>query len=167
MGAYLDLDDAAGPHPVAVRELAALRAEVADLRRWRSTHAPRLDALAGLLHAAQHEAHAGREAVATLASERAANARLTGEVEALRDDILRIGRWHVDAMAALDEARTGLDFAVAAERERWQSVVAHAVAELEALDEATAQIQAAALRELVGPNVAGNRIDPACRGNSG
>ena len=57
---------------------------VAELRRWKSTHAPRLAALEGLLHAAQHEAWAGREAVATLASERAANALLTDEVERLR-----------------------------------------------------------------------------------
>ena len=32
MGTYLDLDDAAGPHPVAVRELAELRAEIKRLR---------------------------------------------------------------------------------------------------------------------------------------
>lgn len=57
-----------------------------ELRRWKSTNAPRLDALQGLLTAAQHEAHAGREAVASLASEREANALLTAEVEALRDD---------------------------------------------------------------------------------
>lgn len=57
---------------------------VAELRRWRSTHAPRLDALQGLLATAQVEAHAGMEAVATLASERAANAMLSDEVERLR-----------------------------------------------------------------------------------
>ena len=52
-----------------------------ELRRWKSTHAPRLEALEGLLRTAQHEASAGREAVATLNSERAANARLTAELE--------------------------------------------------------------------------------------
>ena len=57
---------------------------VAELRRWQSTHAPRLDALQGLLATAQMEAHAGREAVATVASERAANDRLTNEIERLR-----------------------------------------------------------------------------------
>lgn len=56
---------------------------VAELRRWKSTHAPRIEALKGLLKAAQLEAHAGREAVATLASERAANALLTERVQML------------------------------------------------------------------------------------
>ncbi len=41
----------------------------------------------GLWHAAQREANASREAVATLASERAANALLTDEVERLRCDV--------------------------------------------------------------------------------
>jgi hypothetical protein len=57
---------------------------VAELRRWKSTHAPRLAALEGLYEKAQADAEAGREAVATLASERAANAVLTNEVERLR-----------------------------------------------------------------------------------
>ena len=57
----------------------------AELRRWKSTHAPRIEALEGLLHAAQMEAHAGREAVATLAGEREANALLTAEVDELRN----------------------------------------------------------------------------------
>lgn len=65
-------------------ELRKLRDRLIDLSRWKSTHAPRLAALEGLLHTAQAEAHAGREAVATLASEREANARLTDEVERLR-----------------------------------------------------------------------------------
>lgn len=59
-----------------------------ELLRWKSTHAPRLEAMQGLLHAAQHEAHAGREAIATLDSERAANALLTDEVERLRVGLL-------------------------------------------------------------------------------
>ena len=41
--------------------------------------------------------------------------------------------------------------AVAAERERWTDVVAHAVSELEALDDETAQGQAEALRRLLMP----------------
>ena len=68
----------------AAAAIAAQAAEMEALRRWKSTNAPRLDALQGLLTAAQHEAHAGREAVASLASEREANALLTDEVEALR-----------------------------------------------------------------------------------
>lgn len=51
------------------------------LRRWKSTNAPRIEALEGLLSAARMEAAAGREAIATLASERAANALLTDEIE--------------------------------------------------------------------------------------
>lgn len=65
-------------------EIARLQGERTELARWKSTHAPRLEALEGLLHAAQHEAHAGREAIATLASERAANAMLTNEADARR-----------------------------------------------------------------------------------
>lgn len=58
--------------------------ELQSLRRWRSTHGPRLTALEGLLVIAQAEAAKGREAVLSLASEREANAALTEEVEALR-----------------------------------------------------------------------------------
>ena len=48
---------------------------VAELRRWKSTNAPRLEVLAELLSAAQKEAHAAREAIATLTEEvRKANA---------------------------------------------------------------------------------------------
>lgn len=61
--------------------------ECKELMRWKSTHAPRLKALEGLWHAAQREANASREAVATLASERASNALLTDEVERLRGDV--------------------------------------------------------------------------------
>lgn len=55
-----------------------------ELLRWKSIHALRLEALEGLLRTAQQEAHAGREAVSTLASERAANDLLTGSLERLR-----------------------------------------------------------------------------------
>ena len=67
-------------------EADRLRAERDELRRWKSTHAPRLDALEGLLHAAQAKAVAGDEAIATLASERAANSILTGDVDGLRNE---------------------------------------------------------------------------------
>lgn len=78
------------------RKTAALieqqAAEIERLQRWRSTNAPRLEALEGLLHTAQHELHGAREAVATLASERDANAILTAEVEALRKNAERYQR---------------------------------------------------------------------------
>jgi hypothetical protein len=57
--------------------------ELMAQKRGRSIHAPRLEALQGLLAAAQLEAHAGREAVASLASERKANEALTNEIERL------------------------------------------------------------------------------------
>ena len=55
----------------------------AELRRWKSTNAPRLEALEGLLRTAQLEAHGAREAIATLASEREANSMLTERVRLL------------------------------------------------------------------------------------
>lgn len=55
--------------------------EIERLLRWKSTHAPRLAALEGLLKAAQVEAHKGLEARMSLASEREANALLTAEIE--------------------------------------------------------------------------------------
>jgi hypothetical protein len=58
--------------------------ECQELRRWKSTNAPRLEALEGLLRNAQISAAAGIEARKTLASERAANVFLTDENEALR-----------------------------------------------------------------------------------
>ena len=59
-----------------------------ELLRWKSTNAPRLEALEGLLHTSQAEAIAGQEARATLESERTANAILTDEVERLRVGLL-------------------------------------------------------------------------------
>ena len=76
--------------------------ECKELMRWKSTHAPRLKALEGLWHAAQREANASREAVATLASERAANALLTDEVERLHGQMETLGRWIVEALKVLD-----------------------------------------------------------------
>jgi hypothetical protein len=55
-----------------------------ELARWKSINAPRLEAKTGLLESAQLEAAAGQEAIATLASEREANAILTQENERLR-----------------------------------------------------------------------------------
>ena len=71
-------------------ELAAARAERDDLARWKSTHAPRIEALQGLKDQAQAEAAKGAEAIASLASEREANAILTAEVEALRAEVERL-----------------------------------------------------------------------------
>lgn len=75
-------------------EAAALlrtqHAELEALRRWKSIHGPRMEATDGLLHAAQVEAAAGHEAVTSLASERAANALLTSELEDLRKEVERL-----------------------------------------------------------------------------
>ena len=74
-------------------------AEVAELSRWKSTNAPRLEALQGLLDHERAEAAKGREAIASLASERAANAILTDEVAGLRAEVERLRT----ALAALNE----------------------------------------------------------------
>ena len=71
-------------------ERDSLRAERDDLARWKSTHAPRIEALQGLKDHAQAEAAKGAEALASLASEREANAILTAEVEALRAEVERL-----------------------------------------------------------------------------
>lgn len=92
----------------AADALTAQAAEIEALKRWQSTHAPRIEALEGLLHAAQIEAHAGREAIATLSSEREANALLTSEIEALR----------ADAEPLRGKQTVAIDEAVAADRER-------------------------------------------------
>jgi hypothetical protein len=57
------------------------------LKRWKSTNAPRLEALQGLLEHAQIEAAKGAEAIASLESERAANTILTDETAALRERV--------------------------------------------------------------------------------
>ena len=72
-----------GSHDLHARCLSAAD-EIAALRRWKSTHAPRLEALQGLKEHAQAEAALGTEARTSLASEREANAILTAEIEALR-----------------------------------------------------------------------------------
>jgi hypothetical protein len=76
----------------AVLALAELKqaAALADLRRWRSTHAPRIEALQGLLGTAQREAAEGTEARSTMSSEREANTILTAEVELLRARIAEL-----------------------------------------------------------------------------
>lgn len=76
--AFWELENGIAESPRSVREA------IMELRRWKSTNAPRLEALEGLLRTAQAEAAAGREAIATLASERAANALLTEQVEKLQ-----------------------------------------------------------------------------------
>jgi Lar family restriction alleviation protein len=71
-------------------ERDSLRAERDDLARWKSTLAPRIEALQGLKDHAQAEAAKGAEALASLASEREANAILTADVEALRAEVDRL-----------------------------------------------------------------------------
>jgi len=66
---------------------ACVQAETAELKRWKSTNAPRLEALQGLLEHAQIEAAKGAEAIASLESERAANTILTDETAALRERV--------------------------------------------------------------------------------
>ena len=63
---------------------AGMAKECQELRRWKSTHAPRLEALESMLRGAQLGAAAGLEARQSLASERAANAVLAEEVERAR-----------------------------------------------------------------------------------
>ena len=69
-------------HDADSAELRSLCAERDELRRWKSTYAPRLAALEGSLQHAQREAAQGMEARSALASEREANAILTDELEA-------------------------------------------------------------------------------------
>ena len=67
-------------------------------------------------------------------------------------------RWMVETPAGWLGAWDHLAFdayvsvAVAAERARWTDVVSHAVAELEELDDETAQCEAESLRHLLIPN---------------
>jgi hypothetical protein len=75
----------------AERELALI-AERDSLARWKSTNAPRIDALEGLKNKARADAAKGAEAILSLASERKANAILTSEVEALRAEVERLQR---------------------------------------------------------------------------
>jgi hypothetical protein len=57
-------------------------AEIERVRRWKSLHESRIMGLEHLLKRAWRDAEAGREAIVSLASERAANASLTAECEA-------------------------------------------------------------------------------------
>lgn len=89
----------------------ALCAEVERLTRWKSTNAPRLEALEGLLATAQKEASAGKEAAASLASEREANAILTAEVERLtkeRAGLVQVSDLNADIAADLKAERDSL-----------------------------------------------------------
>ena len=93
----------------------ALCAEVERLTRWKSTNAPRLEALEGLLATAQKEASAGKEAAATLASEREANAILTAEVERLtkeRAGLVQVSDLNADIATDLKVERDELLFEV-------------------------------------------------------
>jgi chromosome segregation ATPase len=60
------------------------RIELEELRKWKSTNAPRIEALKGLLDTANAQADRAREAVESLESERKANAILTAEVQQLK-----------------------------------------------------------------------------------
>jgi hypothetical protein len=71
-------------------EGTAYRIEAQNLKRWKSTMAPRIESLEGLLSFARAEAEAGREAIATLEGEREANALLTKETERLRAEVTRL-----------------------------------------------------------------------------
>ena len=99
--------------------------EIERLRRWKSTHAPRIEALEGLLRDAQIAAAKGAEAMASLDSERAANARLTDELEAAGREIdtARARRLELQAQierlqASLAQAGLEQQRAVRDERER-------------------------------------------------
>jgi hypothetical protein len=72
----------------AADTIARLEAERSEAVRWKSIHGPRLAAIEALYRDRQLDEAAGREAAATLWSERQANAILTAEVarlEAERD----------------------------------------------------------------------------------
>lgn len=99
--AFWELESGISEAPRCVRD------EVASLRRWKSTNAPRLEALEGLLRAAQADAKAGREAIATLASERAANATLTDEVDRLNAERLDLALIVYRLMRRVVAARSG------------------------------------------------------------
>lgn len=77
-----------GKEYVLKSEADAQQNELQALRRWKSTHAPRLEALEGLKATAQSEAAKGREAVTSLESERLANAILTDESDRMRGLLL-------------------------------------------------------------------------------
>ena len=83
---FVQVDDSSkssrSQHDADSAELRSLCAERDELRRWKSTYAPRLAALEGSLQHAQREAAQGMEARSALASEREANAILTDELEA-------------------------------------------------------------------------------------
>ncbi|MCE2659523.1 MAG: hypothetical protein LW854_14985 [Rubrivivax sp.] len=83
---WYQVDEPDGDCQRAAETIERLHSEKLELLRWKGIHAPRLVAVEGLLREAQQEAAAGREAIANLASldsERQANAMLTAEVERL------------------------------------------------------------------------------------
>jgi hypothetical protein len=87
----------------AADTIARLEAERSEAVRWKSIHGPRLAAIEALYRDRQLDEAAGREAAATLWSERQANAILTAEVarlEAERDAARREAMEECARMAA-------------------------------------------------------------------
>jgi hypothetical protein len=87
----------------AADTIARLEAKRSEAVRWKSIHGPRLAAIEALYRDRQLDEGAGREAAATLWSERQANAILTAEVarlEAERDAARREAMEECARMAA-------------------------------------------------------------------
>ncbi len=91
--------------------------EVEQLSRWKSTNAPRIESLEGLLEHERSEAAAGKEAlveirkvIEELASEREANAILTAEVERLKTVPMKYRRmaFNAELQKEIDTLRTQL-----------------------------------------------------------
>ena len=103
-----------------LRRLSAVEAERDALARWKSTNAPRIRALEGLLEHSQIEAAAGREALQTLTSERAANEVLTNELAAAQAQVARL---EADAQKWLQTLVSVANEAAAMQREYGIGVV--------------------------------------------
>lgn len=82
-----------------------------ELRDWKAAHAPRLEALEALLNTARQEANGALDAVAMLATERAANASLKDELERLRTVAGQVLR-DMEAQDVLIEWQTTLEEAL-------------------------------------------------------
>ena len=76
--------------------------QIEQLGRWKSTNAPRIEALEGLLAITQRQVSTSRESAQMLESERQANAILTTENESLKADAERLD--------LLDKTRTAYGF---------------------------------------------------------
>ena len=68
----------------------AMLQEIDEHRRWHRANAPRIASLEVLLSHAQNEAVKGKEAIASLESERAANTVLTDEIDYLRAKVAEL-----------------------------------------------------------------------------